>query len=154
MRKAFGLIQALIVIVLVSGLLVIAMKYAQITTKQTADLYVKERGELFMDEAVEMTLLAISGYDRNANSDCLKTLKFISEDARFIADINITKYYLFNGNDNNNSWYTACSDRNVSISTEDSHGMVELQIIVETNATNPKNQDKNIRLTRRTLQRP
>lgn len=152
MRKAFGLIQALIVIVLVSGLLVIAMKYAQITTKQTADLYVKERGELFMDEAVEMTLLAISGYDRNVSKDCLKQLKFISEDGRFDANVTISKYYLYKGLDNGID-LTNC-DRIQTIQTEDSHGMVELQIAVETNATNPKNQDKNIRLTRRTLQRP
>lgn len=152
MRSAFGLIQALIVIVIISGLLVIAMKYAKITTKQTADLYVKERAELFMDEAVEMTLLAISGFDRSSG-DCLKTLSIDSEDKRFIASVNVAKYYLYNGLDNNGSALSSC-DRVVSINTEDSHGMVELEVIVNTNSNNAKNKDKFIRLTRRTLQRP
>lgn len=154
MRKGFGLIQALIIIVLVSGLLVIAMKYANITTKQTADLYIKERAQLFMDEAVEVTLLAISGYNREDNNNCLKNTNIISEDQRFEANVTISKYYLYKGEDNNRSWYDDCKDLNVSIETEDSHGMVELQIIVETNSTHPKNLNKNTRLTRRTLQRP
>ncbi|MBE0492002.1 MAG: hypothetical protein IBX44_07105 [Sulfurospirillum sp.] len=153
MRQAFGLIQALIVIVLVSGLLIIAMKYAQITTKQTADLYLKERAQLFMDEAVEMTLLAISGYDRSTQNDCLKNINFISEDKRFDANVSIKKYYLFEGNDNNRTTLSNC-DRVQAIVTEDSHGMVDLEIVVKTNATHPKNQDKKIRIIRRTLQRP
>lgn len=152
MRSAFGLIQALIIIVIVSGLLVIAMKYANITTKQTTDLYVKERAQLFIDEAVEVTLLAISGFDRSGG-DCLKNLTIRSEDKRFLADINITKYYLYNGADNDGSILVSCG-RVVSIDTEDSHGMALLEVVVETNATHPKNRNKVIRLTRRTLQRP
>lgn len=154
MRQAFGLIQALIVIVLVSGLLVIAMKYAQVTTKQTVDLYIKERAQLFMDEAVEITLLAMSGYARgNGTNECLKEVNIVSSDGRFIADVNITKYFVYRGNDNNGSAFN-CPNRVQAIQTEDSHGMVALEVVVETNATHPKNQGKSIRLTRRTLQRP
>ncbi len=151
MRRAFGLIQALIVIVLVGGLLVIAMKYASITTKQTADLYVKERGELFMDEAVEITLLAISGFDRSTGN-CLKTLNILSEDKRFEANVTVKKYYLYNGLDNDGSVLNNC-DRVQAIQTEDSHGMVELEVSVQTTDV-ARNKDKDIRLLRRTLQRP
>jgi len=148
MRKGFGILQALLVIVLVSGILVIAMKYATVSVKQTADIYVKEASELFMDSAVELTLLAISGYDRNVSNDCLKEVHVISSDKRFTADINITKYFLYK--DYN---LTNCS-RVQKIQTEDSHGMVMLEISVKTDPTNPKNKGKDIRLTRRTLQRP
>jgi competence protein ComGF len=148
MRRGFGLIQALLVIILISGIMTIAMKYANISVKQTSDLYVRESAELFMNSAVELTLLAISGYDRNVHGNCLHEVNITSANKRFTADVNITKYFLYNGNNEN------CVDRNQTITTEDSHGMVILELVVETNATHPKNQGKEIRLTRRTLQRP
>jgi len=151
MRKGFGLIQALIVIVLISTILVIAMRYAQITTRQTIDLYARERAELFMDEAIELTLLAISGYDRKATKDCLRQVNFISEDRRFDANVTIRQYYLFNGLDNGIDLVNCGIVR--SIQTEDSHGMVLLEATVETNSTNPRNKTQ-IRIHRRTLQHP
>ena len=154
MRKGFGLIQALIVIVLVSGILMISMKYASVSIKQTGDLYVKESAELFMDSAVELALLSISGYERNATSHCLSEVSIISSDRRFKADINITDYFLYK--DSNDSVYCqGGSGYSVhEIKSDDSHGFVMLQITVETNATHPKNANKKIKLTRRTLQRP
>ena len=155
MRRGFGLVQALIVIVLISGVMVIAMKYAQVSVKQTGDLYARESAELFMDSAVELTLLAISGYDRrNGINPCLQDVNITSADERYKADVNITKYFVFQGNDNNSSIFNCAADRRQSIQTEESHGMVMLEVVVETNASHPKNQGKHIRLTRRTLQRP
>ena len=153
MRRGFGLLQAILVIIMVSGIMTIAMKYATVSTKQTADLYVRESAELFMNSAIEIALLAIQGYDRN-NAECLKEVNITSSDRRFVADINISKYYVFNGNDNNGSVFNCDANRVQSIQTEESHGFVMLEVTVETNATNPKNHNKHIRLTRRTLQRP
>ena len=147
MRRGFGLMQALMVIVLISGLMVVVMKYTQYSIKQTKDLYIRESAELFMNSAVELSLLAIQGYDRN-NSNCLKEVNITSSDQRFNADINITKYFLYK--DYNLS---SCS-RVQKIETEDSHGMVMLEITVETNSSNPKNHGTDIILRRRTLQRP
>jgi len=149
MRTGFGLIQALIVIVLISGIMVIAMKYAQVTVKQTSDLYVRESAELFMDSAVELTLLAISGYERNSTSKCLHEVNITSPDRRFKADVNITTYYLLQDSEDYNN-----SDRRTAIQTEESHGMVMLEVVMEADTAHPKNQGKYIRLTRRTLQRP
>lgn len=152
MRRGFGLVQALIVIVLISGIMTIAMKYAQVTVKQTSDLYAKESAELFMDSAIELTLLAISGYERNTTSHCLHEVNITSADKRFKADINITTYYLLQDSmDYNNS------DRRTAIQTEESHGMVMLEATVRVNEDSDANariQGKHIRLTRRTLQRP
>jgi len=147
MRRGFGLMQALMVIVLISGLMVVVMKYAQYSIKQTKDLYIRESAELFMNSAVELSLLAIQGYDRSAG--CLHEINITSSDQRFNADVNITKYFLYHGEDGGNS-----CDRNSSIETEDSHGMVMLEITVETNSSNPKNHGTDIILRRRTLQRP
>jgi len=148
MRHGFGLVQALIIIVLISGIMTIAMKYATISVKQTSDAYAKESAELFMDSAVELTLLAISGKDRSLG--CLKDINITSADLRYKANINITQYYLLSGSVDCTYCGVLCSP----IQTEESHGMVMLEIAVETNATHPKNQDKKILLTRRTLQRP
>jgi len=147
MRKGFGLLQALLVIVLISGIMVIAMKYATVSVKQTKDLYIRESAELFMNSAVELSLLAIQGYDRSTG--CLHEVNITSADKRFKADVNISTYFLYQGQDGNNS-----CDRNTSIQTEDSHGMVMLEITVESNATNPKNGKTKVKLHRRTLQRP
>lgn len=148
MRRGFGLLQALLVIVLVSGIMVIAMKYATVSIKQTKDLYLRESAELFLNSAVELSLLAIQGYDRNGTNGCLHEVNVTSSDQRFTADINISKYYLYENPD-------ACESQRVQqIYTEDSHGMVMLEVTVEANSTHPKNQGQKIKLIRRTLQRP
>ena len=151
MKKGFGIIQALIIIILVSGLMTMALKYASMTARQTADSYMREKAELFMKSAIELTLLAISGYDRKSKSNCLKNIHITSPDQRFFADINITNYYLLQGS----SDCTYCGSRCQPIQTEDSHGMVMLEVEVDSNATHPKNKNlEQIRLLRRTLQRP
>ena len=131
MRAAFGMIQVIFFMLILSGLLTIAMKYATITTKQTADLYIKEQAQLFMNSAIELALLGISSYNGR-----LEEIKVISDDQRFIADINITTYYIYGEN----------------LETEESNGMIDMNIIVETNNTHPKN-SRPVRLTRRSLQR-
>lgn len=131
MRRAFGMIQVIFFMLILSGMLTIAMKYATITTKQTTDLYVKEQAELFMTSAVELALLGISSHNGR-----LEEIKVISDDKRFIADINITTYYIYGEN----------------LETEESNGMIDINIVVETNNTHPKN-SREVRLTRRSLQR-
>jgi len=130
MRKAFGMIQVIFFMLILSGLLTITMKYATITTKQTADLYVKEQAELFMSSAIELALLGISA----SNTKPLM-IKVISDDKRFIANI-FMRYYIYGTN----------------LDTEASNGMIDMIIAVETNNTNPKNSHP-IRLIRRSLQR-
>jgi len=153
MRHGFGLLQALLVIVLISGIMMIAMKYAKVSIKQTKDLYIRESAELFMNSAVELSLLAIQGHNR-ANNGCLHEVNITSSDQRFRADVNISKYYVYNGKDNNGSDFNCTGSRMQSIQTEDSHGMVMLEVRVESNATNPKNGKTKVKLYRRTLQRP
>lgn len=141
MRKAIGLLQIIFMIIFLSTIFTITIKYASLTTKQTVDTYNKEEAELFLSSAVEMTILAIQGYKRESGN-CLKTVKIISPDQRFIADINISRYYLF---------YDICDDA-YYINTPASNGTVMLDITVETNATHPKNAHP-LRITKRTLQR-
>lgn len=154
MRKGFGLLQVLLVIILVSTILIIAMKYASVSAKQTSDIYSKQGAELFLNSAVEMTLLAISGYKRNNTDGCLSEVNITSPDKRFVADINITDYYLLKDSNDSILCKSGSGYRVHDIQTQDSQGMVMLEVVVKTNPNNPKNRGKNIVLTRRTLQRP
>ncbi len=149
MRKGFGLIFALFVIVLVAGLVSLALRYARSSIIKTTNIYEKENAELFLNNAVELSLLAISGYERNSTSHCLRHVHIISKDKRFFADINVSKYYLFKGSDDCNYCGSLCQP----IQTKESHGMAMLEIEVDSNNTNPKNSTP-LRIIRRTLQRP
>lgn len=131
MRRGFGMIQVIFFMLILSGILAISMKYASITTKQTEDLYIKEQAELFMQSAIELTLLGIS---RAANR--INEVYVVSDDKRFTADVNITKYYIFGEN----------------LETEISNGMISMDIVVETNNSHPKN-TRELKLTKRSLQR-
>ena len=141
MRRGFGLIQVIFFMVILSSILTITMKYATISAKQTADLFVKEQVALFMQSAIELALLGMS--DHNKSTGCLHEVKITSQDKRFIADINISHYFLLDNE--------TC-DRKTPIDTEESNGMILMDIVVETNNTHPKNSQK-VRITKRTLQR-
>jgi len=159
MRHGFGLPQAILIILFVGGLVTVTMRYASLGAKHYADSYTREQAELFMQSATEGALFQISGIDRST-SDCSTKNEFniTSSDGRFTAEINVTKYYLLNGKDNDNKLWNCNKtgeERNVSIQTEESHGMIDMTVIVETNASNPKNpKDRPVRLVRRSLQRP
>jgi len=131
-------------IVLVSGMMLITLKYASISSKHTADSYVKEQAELYLNSVIEKTLLDISNYDRSGG-DCFKSKSYPSSKVRgkqFIANVEIEKYYLFNETCSNVSY--------THISTPESHGMVMMR--VEVNAT--VDGVLTTRILRRTLQRP
>jgi len=142
------------VIILVSTILMIAMKYATVSVKQTKDIYIKESAELFMNSAVELTLLAISGYQRNNTTGCLSDVNITSPDKRFLADVNITDYYLLKDSNDSILCKKGSGYRVHDIQTQESQGMVMLEVTVETNATHPKNKGISIKLTKRTMQRP
>ena len=118
------------------------MKYASVTTKQSQDLFMRESAELFMQSAIEVALLGISSHDRSAG--CVNDLNITSADNRFFANIHISTYYL--------SKSESCTNETI-ISTEESNGMVGMDIVVTSNDAHPKNTRK-LRLTRRTMQRP
>ena len=143
MKKGIGAISALIIL-LIATLMVIVTKFSFISVRHTSDTYLQQRGMLFMQSAIENTILAIEGYKRNKK--CLKHIIFEDEQSRFIATIDILRYYCYDLND--------CPCNNVKkISTDKSHGYVLFKVLVESNLSNPKNNNKKIRLEKTTLQR-
>ena len=143
MRKAIGIWQAMLMILLVSGMLIVTLKYASISAKHTADSYIREQAELYLASTVEKTLYGISVYDRSGGS-CFKRL----DDTRtkrgvtYNAAIEVERYYMYN---------ETCSNVAVTpITASESHGYAMLRI--EVNAT--IDGEVKIRILRRSLQRP
>ena len=147
MKKGIGVISALIIMLLVATLMVIVTKFSFISVKHISDTYLQQRGMLFMQSAIENAILAIEGYKRDSNNNCLRHITFKDEQNRFIANIDVLRYYCYDLDD--------CPCNNVKkISTDRSHGYVLLKVVVESNLSNPRNNNKKIRLEKITLQRP
>ena len=132
------------IILLVSGMMIVVLKYASISSKHTADSYVKEQAELYLNSSIEKALLEISKYDRSAGS-CYGGQDYSTTENRgkkFTASVKIEKYFLYNETCNNVD--------EINVTTSESHGMVMMK--VEVNAT--IDGVLTTRLLRRTLQRP
>ena len=147
MRKGFGIITALIILILVAVVLSSVIRMSEFNVKHKSDSYMGERARIFMQSAIENSLMAIEGYNRKANNNCLKKLHFVDEDGRFEANVSVLRYYCYDMSD--------CPNCSVAekIDTDKSHGNVVLKVVVEANRSNKRNSGF-IRLERITLQRP
>lgn len=154
MRRGFNLLMALFMILILSGAAVLTMKYVSISAKHTADSYIREQAEMFARSVLEATILKIEGFDRSGGS-CLSSLTFQSPDGKFNANVSISKYYLFNGKDNDGSTLSSCPITS-PIETPESHGYVTIEIVVTTNKSSNKIGDyiNPVRVTLRSLQHP
>ncbi len=152
-RYGFGLWQALIIILIVSGLMIVTLKYSKIAAHHTADTYVKEQLELYLDSVIEMTLLSISLQDRETLG-CIDSYippSITKKNVTYSANIEITKYYFYTQSDDFTGSYCAASSASViEIESEETHGMIMMEVdaVVRVSGTVVK------RILRRTLQRP
>jgi hypothetical protein len=149
MRKGFGIISALIVMLLIASLMVAVVKFAFISVNHTGDTYLQQRAQLFMQSSIENAIMAIEGYDRKSNGNCLKSVHFVDENGKFEANITVLRYYCYSDN-------CGCSKNDITeglvknITTPQSDGYVLMDVVVT-----GKNDDlKKIRLEKVTLQRP
>ncbi|MDR2342846.1 MAG: type II secretion system protein [Campylobacteraceae bacterium] len=141
MRKAFGLITAIMFIVLVATIGALALSFSTQTSKQTSDIYLKTQAELLSYSATEYALLAISAH--NISSNCINYIE--ADDGGF--KIYITLQYIGNG------LPAACNILNGAnnIATDSSQATVLMDTIVEYPASDS---NEPIRIHRRTLQKP
>ena len=148
MRKAIGLLNALIIMIMIALILGSIAKVSFVTIKHTTDSYLGERARLFMLSAIENSILAIEGYERNSSNQCLENMSFVDEDSRFEANVSVLRYYCYDLND------CPCGgDLVQKIDTDISHGYVLLKVVVESNTSNQRNSNRHIRLVKTTLQR-
>ncbi len=155
MKRGFGLWQAIMIILLISGLMIVVLKYAAVSSKHIQNSFVREQSELLLNSAIEIALLDISFYDKKANAKLLSESNIQSISKRGVtynAHVDITKYYLQEGSDDltycQNSAGLECIAIKEGIA--ESHGMALFE--VEVNAT----VDGKVvsRILRRTLQQP
>ncbi|MEA1920567.1 MAG: hypothetical protein U9N52_12050 [Campylobacterota bacterium] len=150
MRKAIGIWQAIMMILLVSGMMIVVLKYASISSKHVGDTYVREQADLYLNSVIEQTLLAISEHNRSLG--CLRSFDANIPNFRgktYRAHVDIAKYYLLNSSQDSTDCKTSGATV-VDIESEETHGMVMLH--VEVNAS--IDGDPVVRILRRTLQRP
>ena len=148
MRKAMGLWQAIMMILLVSGMMMMVLKYASISARHISDSYVREQAELYLNSVIEEALLEISDHNRSSGH-CWQGRDFSipkSHGKEYNASVNIEKYYLYKDSADANS----CGSLTQPIQTQESHGYVLMTVEVNAQVDG----DLKSRIIRRTLQRP
>ena len=146
LKKGFGLWQAIMIILIISGLMVVVLQYSRIAAKHTSDTYVREQLELYLNSVVEMTLLEISLRDKSVCLSSYTPPTVTKKKIVYSANVNIGAYYLLSGV----SEFGSCAATIENIQTPETHGMVLMEI--EALATVDGN--TTARILRRTLQRP
>jgi len=147
LKKGIGLIWAIVILLLLASLMAAVSRIAFFSVKHTGDTYMIQRASLFMQSAIENSLLAIEGFDRSGGK-CLKTIHFLDDNAtpRFEANITILRYYIYDTCPSN-------CDICKPIQTDFSNGYVLMDVKVAS-LNNDKNNHKKILLEKVTLQRP
>jgi competence protein ComGF len=149
MRSAFNLLMAIFMLLVLSGITVLTLKYVSISSKHFADSYTQEQAEIFLQSVIEATLLEIEGTQRDGTcATLLSDDSFTSADGKFDANVTIERYYLYHGEDNDGSDLSSCSLVK-SIDTRESHGYIMMHVVIGSQkAFSP------IRVVYRGLQRP
>ena len=94
MRKGFGLITAIIILVIVSTLMTLMISLSATSVKQTSDMFFKEQAELLARSAAEFGLLAISGHENNLT--CIQNINITYPDSvNPTHEANLTLYYIY-----------------------------------------------------------
>lgn len=83
-RSAFALIAAIIILIVIGGILGLSLRLSTQTSKNTADIYLREQAELMAKSAVERAMLEV------ANNGCRNSF----DSSNNLFDINITMSYI------------------------------------------------------------
>jgi hypothetical protein len=147
MRRGFGLITAIMFIVLVATIGALALSFSSQTSKLSTDTYLKVQAELLSYSVTEYALLAISAHDRAATNNCVNRIS--GQDAQSVFDYTVTIRYL--GTDGF-PIAPSCNRLGGDIATAESDVTVLIDTVVETTALAGSTEP--IRIHRRTLQKP
>ncbi len=148
MRRGFGLITAIIIMVAVALLMSLMLTLTHASLKATTDVYLKEQAELLARSATEYTMLAISGHDNN--NSCIEHVNINYPNAMTPThEANVTVYYFF-GNGAPANCNTVLDN---TIVTKESNmtALIDVWVSVDMNNTGIT---EPIVIHRRTLQKP
>ncbi len=146
MRKGFGLITAIIIMVTVATLMSLMIGLSGTGVKVTMDIYLKEQADILARSATEYALLAISGHDNSKN--CIENINITyPNSANPTHEANLTIYYIGKN-------IPSCDNILANdINTTDSNLTVIIDTIVSVNQVNTGVTEP-IRVHRRTIQKP
>jgi len=152
-KKGFGLITAIVLLVLISTVAMMILSITTTSSKKATDDYLRIQAEMLSRSATEFAIMRVQGFDRSGGN-CLENLDITATPF----DINVTINYLFNGNKPVN-----CADSNVWASAEttplvdpDLSGTVIMDVVVTEHMDgSPADWNKEpIRIHKRTIQKP
>jgi len=147
MRRGFGLITAIIVMVTVATLMSLMVTLTHASLKATTDVYLKEQAELIARSAVEYTLLAISGHDNN--NSCIEHINITYPNASTPThEANVSIYYFFKGAPADCNQVLA---NNIATTESNMTVLIDVKVSVDMNNTGIS---EPITIHRRTLQKP
>ncbi len=146
MRRGFGLITAIVIMITVATLMTLMIGLSSTSVKVTLDLYLKEQAELLSRSATEYALLAISGHENNIS--CIQNINIGYPKSKPTHEANVTILYLGDGIVN-------CTDHILSnkVETNESNLTVIIDTVVSVNQQNTGISEP-IRVHRRTIQKP
>ncbi len=147
MRKGFGLLVAILIMMTVALLMTMMISYSTSSVKSTIDLYLKEQAEILTRNATEYTLLAISGHNNTQN--CIEEINATYPSATAPTHhIHVNVWYIGDGIP------VSCShilENNITTADSNLTAIIDVVVSVDqarTGITEP------IRLHRRTIQKP
>lgn len=147
-RRAFGMMVAILVILLIGIVGAVVIKTSTLSIKTSNDRYLRYQAELLADSAIDYAVLQLQGY--NVANDCLEHLDINVTAADGLSTmfvINNTYFYSFKGASPVN-----CNTQNVLAQNTGRDTTVVIDTIVDLNDTTIATEP--IRIYRRTVQKP
>ena len=137
MKKAFGIMTAIIIICAVAGITTLLLSISSTKVKKSTDEYLRIQAELLAQSAIEYAIMRVEGFDRRTGG-CLEDITIAA--IPFEIKVGI-KYF------NKDNQISNCP------SSENTNDTILLDVNVKTINANP-NSSEYISFHKRTLQRP
>jgi hypothetical protein len=74
MRKAFSMVTAIFVILILATIAMLSLNMVTSTAQSTTMQYRKEQAQLYAKSYTELAIMAITEYDRVTNNNCVNTI--------------------------------------------------------------------------------
>ena len=146
MRNGFGLITAIMLLVIISTVGVMILSIASTSSKKATNDYLRIQAEALCRSATEFAVMRVQGFDRSSGN-CLENLDIDASPF----DVNVTINYLLKGD------LTGCNNEYATdVKDDDLSGVIILDVIVsEQKPTDTTTWSKEqIRIHKRTIQKP
>ncbi len=141
MKKAFGLAQAIMLILFIGSIAVIGVKYARVSVNHYQDTYLKEQARLFIQSLKERVL-----FDITTRANCQRKFTYTKNIANDVFTATVDARYAYFSSPM--SGMNRCvSGENPFVHTSKSNGIIALKIVV-------RNGDDSIYMIDRSIQRP